>query len=117
MAEFIRPRASIYKEVRMSRSRRKTPISGWACSASNKVFKKNEHRRERRLVNVLLHIGEETMPHHKKFGNEWDSPRDGKMWFGNYNYAATPFLSWEPVRTYEEQRQEFLDDYKRWMRK
>ena len=70
----------------MSRSRKKTPISGMAGGASNKEFKKKEHRRERRQVNVMLLKGKLVVPNRQKYGNEWASPRDGKMYFGNLKY-------------------------------
>lgn len=71
----------------MSRSYKKTPISGITGAISNKPFKKQEHRRERRAVNCMLHTGKEVMPHPKKYGNEWSSPRDGKSWFGDLRFA------------------------------
>lgn len=71
----------------MSRSSRKTPIMGFCSSKGQKRFKQQEHRRERRAVRVALHTGQEIMPHHKKYGNEWDSPRDGKYWFGYLKYG------------------------------
>jgi hypothetical protein len=66
----------------MSRSRRKTPISGITIASSNKEFKVAEHRRERALVRRALAAGTEDLLHHKMTGNEWASPRDGKRWFG-----------------------------------
>lgn len=84
----------------MSRSHRKTPIMGVAGNSSDqKKFKQQEHQRERTLVRCLIDSENFVdMPRPKKFGNEWSSPRDGKMWFGNCKY------------TYPE-------DYPKWMRK
>ena len=45
---------------------------------SHKKFKKQEHKRERRAVKSSLEKENFISP--KKYGNEWDSPRDGKMW-------------------------------------
>lgn len=50
-------------------------------STAQKKFKQQEHKRERRAANQAL--DKESLASPKKFGNEWDSPRDGKMWFGN----------------------------------
>lgn len=52
-------------------------------SSAQKKFKQQEHQRERTAVRCLINSEEHEMPSQKKFGNEWDSPRDGKMWFGN----------------------------------
>ncbi len=62
----------------MSRSRRKTPISGLTTVGSNKSFKLDEHRAERCKVRVAVRVGDE-LPHPKEYGNEWKSPRDGKQ--------------------------------------
>jgi len=102
----------------MSRSRKKTPISGWGCSRSNKKFKQQEHRRERRAVEVSLLVGEEEMPHPKRYGNEWASPRDGKMWFGDYKHGRPIYWSfWSNQEAIDALRQTYIDDFKRWMRK
>ena len=79
----------------MARSRKRTPISGVTCSESNKKFKQQEHRRERRAVRqgLLKCLEDEYLPHPKHYGNEWSSPRDGKMWFGDLNtYTYRSFL-------------------------
>ena len=65
-------------------------------STAQKKFKQKEHRKERRAVNQAKTL--ENIPHPKEYGNEWSSPRDGKMWFGNCK------------RTWPE-------DYPKWMRK
>ena len=71
----------------MARSRKKTPITANTCSESAKKFKVLEHRRERRKARQALQNAPEEVfpPHPKEYGNEWDSPRDGKHWFGNLN--------------------------------
>jgi hypothetical protein len=66
----------------MSRSRRKTPITGITTAPSNKEFKKIEHRRERAVARTAMSSGKEDVLHHKVTGNEWASPRDGKRWWG-----------------------------------
>ncbi len=68
----------------MSRSKRKIPIIGMCsikCGAQKK-FKRSEHRRERSKVKqVLINEQYDELPHPKKYGNEWASPRDGKGYF------------------------------------
>lgn len=72
---------------------------------SNKEFKQQEHQRERCLVNTTLKSEREPVINHKKFGNEWASPRDGKMWFGNCKYRIPG------------DRIDWPSEYKKWMRK
>ena len=64
----------------MSRSYKKTPIGGWGSTTAQKKFKQQEHRRERAAIRSS--ILNDILPHPKQFGNEWNSPRDGKGWFG-----------------------------------
>lgn len=63
----------------MSRSKRKTPISGITTAASDKPFKVREHKRERAAVRDSLAVGSD-LPHPKEFGNPWDSEKDGKQY-------------------------------------
>lgn len=65
----------------MSRSRKKTPIFGITTARSDKPFKKAEHQRERSAVKKALAQRKELLPHPKKFGNPWASPKDGRKWF------------------------------------
>jgi hypothetical protein len=67
----------------MSRSRRKTPITGMTTARSNKAFKVIEHRRERALTRSAMAVGREDTLHPKMTGDEWASPRDGKQWLGD----------------------------------
>ncbi len=67
----------------MGKSYRHTPIHGVTTASSNKTFKKHEHRRERREVHIQLFTGNyDDLPHPKQYGNEWASPRDGKVYWG-----------------------------------
>jgi hypothetical protein len=63
----------------MSRSRRKTPICGMSTAPSDKAFKTAEHKRARRAVNAR-DLAQDDAPSHKKFGNQWAAPKDGKQW-------------------------------------
>lgn len=82
----------------MSRSFKHSPIMGISGGAQKK-FKQQEHKRERTLVNSLLHSDiTELVISNKKFGNEWASPRDGKTYFGTL-------------------KNKWPEDYSKWMRK
>lgn len=63
----------------MSNSYRKTPICGMTTKASDKAFKKAEHKRARRAVKARDLIIEDP-PAEKAFGNPWGAPKDGKQW-------------------------------------
>lgn len=63
----------------MSRSRRKTPISGMSMKDSDKPFKAAEHRRARRKLKSL-DLTEDEPPAERTYGNPWASPKDGKQW-------------------------------------
>jgi len=67
----------------MSRSKQKTPIFGITTSKVQKTFRSKENRAKRRKVKIQLALNEE-MPHEKEYGNEWSSPRDGKLYWTNY---------------------------------
>ena len=63
----------------MSRSYRKTPICGMTTKASDKPFKKAEHKRARRALNAC-DLSIDDPPAVKAFGNPWGAPKDGKQW-------------------------------------
>ena len=68
----------------MSRSRKKTPIVGMTTMSSDKPFKRDEHRRERRAVRTLLNAGldgDDKRLHSKDYGNPWKAPKDGKQYW------------------------------------
>jgi hypothetical protein len=71
----------------MSRSRKKRPGGGIAIADSDKPFKLQEHKRERRAVRVILNSRDEDNepPHPKGFGNPWDSCKDGKQYWPDHN--------------------------------
>ncbi|GFE65100.1 hypothetical protein [Litoreibacter roseus] len=62
----------------MSRSRRKTPITGITKAESDKRFKKVEHKRARQKLKAA-DLTEYTQPDPKAFGNPWASDKDGKQ--------------------------------------
>jgi len=101
----------------MARSRRKTPICGVAAD-SNKEFKSKEHRRERRKVRQMLTKSEDdyNLPSPKKYGNSWDSPKDGQIYFGDYKFPSTYKMLY-PTDNVELAYQEMLNSYHKLMRK
>lgn len=69
----------------MSRSFRKTPITGFATAESEKEFKKIEHGRERvhvrsRLTRAVREDDYEMVTDDKKFGDPILGPKDGKTY-------------------------------------
>lgn len=105
----------------MSRSYRKTPISSWTKSLSNKIFQNIEHRRFRKACKQKLHIfhtdEDLILPSTKKYGNEWDSPRDGKMYFGNLTKQRVTWTWCFLDKAHEEVLKDQKEEYKRLMRK
>lgn len=63
----------------MFRSRRKTPICGMTTAASDKTFKKAEHKRARRALRAC-ELEFDDAPADKQFGNPWGAPKHGKQW-------------------------------------
>jgi hypothetical protein len=96
----------------MSRSRKKTPIFGNA-SGSEKLYKAFEHRRERRLVRMLLLIGKEDMPQPKKFGNPWGGPKDGKSWWAKDEWRKV----WDEESGRHIHSQRTIELFAKYMRK
>jgi hypothetical protein len=67
----------------MSRSRRKTPFMGWSTARSDKPFKVDEHRSERRSLRTGLASGldpDDRRMNSKSYGDPWLAPKDGKQW-------------------------------------
>ena len=68
----------------MARSKRKTPIGGMSPARSDKPFKVDEHRAERRTVRAVL---AETLDpdakvlHSQQYGDPAHGPKDGKTYF------------------------------------
>lgn len=73
----------------MSRSRKKTPITGITLAETEKEFKQQEHQRERaRVRTALANLDEESdvLPHPNEFGNPWAGPKDGRRYHGGTPY-------------------------------
>ena len=72
----------------MSRSRKKTPISGNTTAKSEKKFKQASNRNFRHRVHQALYAGMQgdlscfdILPEKKEITNIWDGPKDGKSYF------------------------------------
>ena len=66
----------------MSRSRRKTPVIGMTTARSDKPYKVDAHRRERRALRTRLLFDLEDSGrclHPKLFGDPWRAPKDGRQ--------------------------------------
>jgi hypothetical protein len=69
----------------MSRSRRKTPISGITCARTDHPWKKAAARKLRRAVRQSLKAtgdGDRFAGKRWDLVNPWSSEKDGKHWFG-----------------------------------
>lgn len=67
----------------MSRSHRKIPIASMTSAESDKPFKVDEHRRERRTSRVILRVTQDSDDrrlHTKVFGDPWRGCKDGKRY-------------------------------------
>ncbi len=72
----------------MARSFRHLPISGNTCARSDKWFKQQAARRLRTAVRGALRAGRhEILPHRLEIASVWESPKDGKGWFGDLPQA------------------------------
>ena len=67
----------------MSRSVRKTFITGSTKSPAEKRDKVSNHKRERRAVKQAIDRGDELMPHYREVSNPWNMSKDGRFYFGN----------------------------------
>jgi hypothetical protein len=72
----------------MSRSRKKTSITGITFSPSEKQDKRLYNRRYRRVCkqNLESNIETELLPHLRDYSNPWSMNKDGKKWFDAKKY-------------------------------
>ena len=72
----------------MSRSKKRTPISGIAGASSEKQDKRLYNRRYRRVCEQFLRVNPagELMPHLRGYSNPWAMAKDGKVWFDPEKY-------------------------------
>lgn len=75
----------------MARSYRKTPAGGITTASSERLFKQQEHQRERHAVKQMLSAfaDDSVLPDPKRFGNPWAGPKDGKRYWADRD-------SWQP---------------------
>ena len=89
----------------MSRSKRKNP-AGPMCrckSGTQKEFQSAENKRFRRRTRQFIKNQRyDKIPDRKLFGNEWDSPRDGK-----FHMFEDIFGMW-PLEDYLQYKQELM---------
>lgn len=67
----------------MSRSRRRTPITGMTCADSEKADKQFGHQRTRVAIRCAMARDAEALPDRRGTENPWDYAKDGKKWRGN----------------------------------
>lgn len=76
----------------MSRSFKKYPIGSYCNPGVQKKFKRNEHQAERKTIKQQLNVCNDfdnlILNHPKEYGNEWSSPRDGKVWVKNKRWQV-----------------------------
>lgn len=67
----------------MTRSRKRTPITGNTTATSEKEDKVQAHRRIRRRVvqTLCLHRDGDVLPHERELSNPWGMAKDGKGLF------------------------------------
>lgn len=67
----------------MSRSYRKTPITGITTARSEKEDKRFCNRKWRRMVKEALYYNREVMPSQREAMDVWSMGKDGKRWRGH----------------------------------
>lgn len=72
----------------MSRSRRRTPITGTCVCRSERRDKEAWHRRFRRITDAAIHHEKEVMPHIRDVSNPWSFGKDGKTYWGEDRRGA-----------------------------
>jgi len=74
--------------MKMSRSKKRTPIGGITTARSEKQDKRLYNRRYRRACKQLLHTTPECelMPHLRECSDPWVMDKDGKIWFDPKKY-------------------------------
>ncbi len=74
--------------MKMSRSKKKTPIAAMNGAASEKQDKRLYNRRYRRVCKQALHVNPSCsfMPLLREYSNPWVMKKDGKVWFDADEY-------------------------------
>lgn len=69
----------------MSRSRKRTPITGNCKCDSEKQEKRKANRRLRRIVRASVRVGADPLPVIREVSNVWTWGKDGKTWWGYWS--------------------------------
>jgi len=74
--------------MKMSRSKKRTPIGGITTARSEKQDKRLYNRRYRGACKQILHMTPECelIPHLREHSDPWDMDKDGKTWFDLEKY-------------------------------
>ena len=74
--------------MKMSRSKKKTPICAMNGASSEKEDKRFYNRCYRRVCKQTLHVNPECelMPHLWEYADLWAMAKDGKVWFDPKQY-------------------------------
>ena len=78
----------------MSRSRRKTPITGTCVCRSERHDKLMWHSRFRARVREAIIRDDEVMPHVREVSDVWSFGKDGKTYWGNREWFRNPHQLW-----------------------
>lgn len=76
----------------MSRSRKKTPITGITTSESDKWYKRFFHQKLRSRAHNLLKVGDYENAEYDLPYNDWDTPKDGKRYWHKDKIIEMPEL-------------------------
>jgi len=96
----------------MARSFKRSPVSGWTTSPSEKDDKRQWHRAYRRAVHQALHTGA-PIPHHYEYSDPWCMGKDGKShWYDRVSdHSAIP----ERLRYHYPEHVTTWAELSRWM--
>ena len=73
--------------MKMSRSKKRTPVCGMTGAASEKLDKRLYNRRYRRVCKQAIHVdaARELLPLLREYSNVGAMDKDGKAWFDPEN--------------------------------
>ncbi len=89
----------------MSRSFKKSPVSGWTCKESEKFDKQKYNRRLRKKNRTELKKGSEIFSNKKEIIDIWNMSKDGKHDF-----------RFDGIRGVKPSFPDFVNTYKAWMK-
>jgi hypothetical protein len=75
----------VLEDFHMGQSRKKTPISGITTARSEKEWKQEVHRTQRRIEREILRKADDLeaiqLPEKREIDSVWNAPKDGKYIF------------------------------------